>query len=116
MQILRCLQTAVLFFVAILAATVCSQPLYGQTPDKANADAIVRSWNEAVETIGAEDEKFRELLESLKRNPPGRVVLTPEVRAAQRKRRQQLIAEIIASHEQRVKKLRELARHEQAAP
>lgn len=73
------------------------------------------SWNEAVATIEPEDQKFRELLDSYKRNPPGRVLLTPDVRAEQRKRRLKLIAEIIDSHETRIQAMKRLAKAEEAS-
>lgn len=117
MRTLRFIQAAVLILVAIITVVVCTQPVNGEATDATDAPAqeIVRSWNDAVSTIGIEDQNFRELLESLKRNPPGRVLLTPDVRAAQKKRRLQLIAEIIASHEERIRAMRRLAKAEEAS-
>jgi len=86
----------------------------GQKPDPA-AIETVRSWNDAVSTIELEDQNFRELLDSYKRNPPGRVLLTPDVRAAQRRRRLRLIAEIIDSHEKRIRAMRRLAKAEETS-
>lgn len=80
-----------------------------------NEAGIVRAWNEAVATIEPEDQLFQELLASLKRNPPGRVVLAPDVRAAQRKRRLALLRQIIALHEARIAHLRQLAKFEEKA-
>lgn len=118
MRILRAFQSAVLVFVAILTGVVCFQPLDGaqaQAPRDANADEIVRSWNEAVSTIELEDQNLRELLESYKRNPPGLVVLTPDARAAQKARRLDLCARIIASSEERIRAMQRLAKAEEAS-
>lgn len=116
MRILRAIQTAVLIFVAILTGVVCSQSLNGQTTEKpAGLVDVVRYWNEAVSTIEPEDQNFRELLESYRRNPPGRVLLTPDVRAEQKKRRLRLIESIVASHEERIRALRRLAKAEEAS-
>lgn len=115
MRTLRFFQTAVLILVAILTGVVCAQSVNGQQPNDTPAQEIVRSWNDAVSTIEIEDQNFRELLDSFRRTPPGRVLLTPDVRAAQKKRRLRLISEIIASHEERIRAMRRLAKAEEAS-
>lgn len=87
-----------------------------QAEDPATTAAgVVSSWNSAVGTIETEDADFRELLESYQRNPPGRVLLAPDLRASQKKRRLALCARIIASHEERIRALKELAKFENAS-
>ena len=86
-----------------------------QKPEEPAA-GIVQSWNEAVSTLELEDQNFHELLDSYKRNPPGRVLLTEDVRAAQQKRRLRLIASIVASHEERIRAMQRLAKFEEALP
>jgi hypothetical protein len=78
------------------------------------AASVIRSWNAAVTSIEPEDQNFRELLDSYKRNPPGRVVLTPDVRASQKQRRLALIGAIVKSHQQRIRDLQDLATAEAA--
>ena len=109
MRSLRLIQTAILIVVALLCLAISAR---AQKPD-ANAVETVNSWNAAVSTLEIEGQNFGELLDSFKRNPPGRVLLTDDVRAAQRKRRLALIAEIIASHEERIRALRRLAKAEE---
>ncbi len=107
---LRLIQTALLVAIGVLCLAVS---IRGQQP-KAAVD-VVRSWNEAVATIEPENEMFRELFDSYKRNPPARVVLAPDVRAAQKKRRLSLIAGIIDIHEERIRAMRRLAKAEEAS-
>lgn len=114
LRTLRAFQTAILIFVALMIGVVCVPPVNGQTPSHASAEGVVSSWNAAVSTIGTEDQKWMELFNSLRRNPPGRVLLTPDVRAAQRKRRLALIQEIIDFENDRIRRLRELAKFEEA--
>lgn len=78
-----------------------------------NARGVVSAWNAAVETLELEDANFRELLETYKLNPPGRVLLPPDVRAAQKKRRPELVDRIIGSHQDRIRRLRDLRRFEE---
>lgn len=109
MRTLRLIQTAILVALGMLCLATTVR---GQQPDPA-AGKVIRSWNEAIATIPAEDAAFQELLASFKRNPPGRVLLAPDVRHEQKKRRLRLINEIIASHEERIRALRRLAKAEE---
>ncbi|MEP6743828.1 MAG: hypothetical protein ABJB61_15130 [bacterium] len=115
---LRTSQLSTLALLAIIIGLAIGT-LIARVPDaneqnQKAAEGVVRSWNAAVETFDAEDGNLHELLDSYKRNPPGRVLLTPDVRAAQKQRRLKLIEEIIRFHQARVERLRELASYEQA--
>jgi hypothetical protein len=109
---LRLIQTAVLIAVGLLCFFVAAR---AQQPEIAAANEVIHSWNEAISSIEPEDQKFRELFETYKRNPPGRVLLTPDVRTEQKKHRIRLINEIVASHEERIRSLRRLAKAEEAS-
>jgi hypothetical protein len=107
-----------ILLVAVASAIGLVIGIAAAAPQKVDDTAvgIVRSWNEAVSTLEPEDQNFHELLDSYQRNPPGRVLLTADLRAEQRKRRLRLIAEIVASHERRIKAMTALAKYEEALP
>ncbi len=111
MRSLRLIQTAILIALGLLCLAATAR---AQQPTRPETD-VIRSWNEAVSTIELDDQNFRELLDSYKRNPPGRVLLTADVRQEQKKRRLRLIAQIIASHEERIRAMRRLAKAEEAS-
>jgi hypothetical protein len=98
-----------------LGALLVLAPAVSTSTDLKPEAGIVKSWNSAVDTIEAEDANFRELLDSYKRNPPGRVLLTPDVRAEQKRRRLKLIDSIIQSHQNRISDLRDLRKYEEAS-
>jgi len=100
----------------VLSALTVAATIAIAAPTADHYQGVVTSWNAAVGSIEAEDSKFRELLDSYQRNPPGRVLVVPDVRAEQKKRRLRLISEIISSHEERIRTLRDLAKFEQASP
>jgi hypothetical protein len=103
------LQTlAIVFFSVAVIFAVAQRP-------GGPAAGVIRSWNAAIETIESETRNFLELSNSYTRNPPGRVLLAPDVRAAQKKRRLELINAIIDSHQDRIKQLRELRKYEEAS-
>ena len=76
---------------------------------------VIRSWNKAFSTLETENTNLQELSDSYERNPPGKVLLTPDVRAAQKKRRLELIDAVINSHDERIPHLRNLRQFEEAS-
>lgn len=99
----------------VTTVTICLAQSY-RAPDFNAANGVIHSWNAAVETLDEENKNFTDLETSYIHNPPGRVVLAPDVRAEQKKTRLRLIDAIIASHEERVRKLRDLAKYEADLP
>lgn len=108
----KLLAGAAIIALLTMAATI----VFAGGKSEAAAIDIVRSWNAAGLTLGEEDANFHELLDSYKLNPPGKVILTPDVRAEQRKRRLNLIGAIVESHQQRIVDLQQLAKAEAALP
>jgi hypothetical protein len=108
LRILRLIETALLVAIAVLCLSITTRAQQPGSPER----GVIDSWNAAVSTLDIEDAKWREIFDSLKRNPPGLVVLTPDVRASQKKRRLSLIEEIIAAEEERIRALRQFAKFE----
>jgi hypothetical protein len=65
---------------------VLAQLAFSHTTNTTPENDVVVAWNAIVENVKAEDERLTALYESLNRYRPGRILLTPELRAEQKRR------------------------------
>jgi hypothetical protein len=87
----------VLTLLLLLSAAVA------QAPPAKQRRAIVSAWNECGQSIDLENGLLQELTRSFQTSPPWRVV-----DAREPEKRRQLIDDIIAEHERRIRLLKEI--------